>query len=210
MSERDNLPVGTFSSWLLRTQAAQGTRNGTDVPCGDCTACCTSSYFIHITPEETETLAMIPKALLFPAPGLPDGHVLMGYDEKGHCPMLTENQCSIYEHRPQTCRNYDCRVFPAAGLSVGKEGKVRIDEQARRWKFSFPAPLDREQHEAVQSAAAFLGERAELFPEGTVPSNATQLAVLAIRVHEVFLDSEGKTHRDVVDAVMKVLDLTAE
>ena len=34
-----------------------------------CTACCTSSQFVHIEPDETDTLAHIPAALRFPAPG---------------------------------------------------------------------------------------------------------------------------------------------
>ncbi len=74
---------------------------GTDVPCGTCTACCTSSQFVHIEPDETDTLAHIPADVLFPAPLAPRGHVLLGYDERGHCPMLVDNACSIYEHRPR-------------------------------------------------------------------------------------------------------------
>ena len=30
----------------------------------------------------------------------------MGYDERGHCPMLVDGDCSIYDHRPRTCRMY--------------------------------------------------------------------------------------------------------
>ena len=26
--------------------------------------------------------------------------------------------CSIYDHRPRTCRTFDCRVFAAAGVAV--------------------------------------------------------------------------------------------
>ncbi|HET7720760.1 MAG TPA: YkgJ family cysteine cluster protein, partial [Acidimicrobiales bacterium] len=107
MAETHTLPAGRFSTWLVRI--------GVDVPCGTCTACCTSSQFVHIGPDERDTLSRIPKALLFPAPGQPKGHVVMGYDERGHCPMFVDGACSIYEHRPRTCRTYDCRVFPAAG-----------------------------------------------------------------------------------------------
>lgn len=78
------------------------------VPCDGCTACCTSSQFVHIEPDERETLRRIPSELLFPAPRMPAGHVLLGYDEHGRCPMLSEQGCSIYEHRPRTCRTYDC------------------------------------------------------------------------------------------------------
>lgn len=112
------LPAGDFPAWLRHTRQVQQVRGvGSEVPCGSCTACCRSSLFIHIRPDETRTLARIPKALLFPAPGLPKGNVLMGYDERGHCPMLVDDECSIYADRPQTCRDFDCRVLAAAGLS---------------------------------------------------------------------------------------------
>src|SRR5690606_28804822 len=127
-----DLPTDAFSLWLARTRRAQVTGEGAEVPCGDCRGCCTSSYFIHIRPNETETLARIPKGLAFPAPGLPKGNVLLGYDQNGHCPMFKGNACSIYAHRPQTCRSYDCRIFPATGLTLGGE-KPLISGQADRW-----------------------------------------------------------------------------
>ncbi len=39
--------------------------------------------------------------------------------------------------RPQTCRTYDCRIFPAAGLGMDDDEGL-IARQARRWQFSFP------------------------------------------------------------------------
>ena len=98
------LDAGPFAAWLAGMQASLRGEQDSDVPCGGCTACCRSSQFIHIGPEETDALAHIPAALLFPAPQRPAGHVLMGYDSQGRCPMLTEAGCSIYEHRPRTCR----------------------------------------------------------------------------------------------------------
>jgi Fe-S-cluster containining protein len=112
--------------------------------------------------------------------------------------MLIDNQCSIYEHRPLTCRNYDCRIFPAAGIAAGDEGKAPITQRIRRWTFSCPTPRDRNQHAAVQAAARFLRERANCFPAGVVPSDTTQLAILAIKVYDVFLkhnNESGKTGR---------------
>jgi uncharacterized protein len=190
-----DLPTGIFSSWLCRTRRAQKTTDGADVPCGDCRACCTSSYFIHIKPDETQTLARIPIELLFAAPGLPKGNVLLGYEEQGHCPMFIDNQCSIYELRPQTCRDYDCRIFAATGLTAGDD-KAMISQQARRWKFDFPTAKDEEQFTALKAAAKFLSDHAERFPAGFIPSNTTQRAVLAIKVYEVFLDSANIPQND--------------
>ena len=179
MADTHDLPAGRFSSWIGQI--------GVDVPCGACTACCTSSQFVHIGPDEHETLARIPRALLFPAPGLPKGNVVMGYDERGHCPMFVAGACSIYEHRPRTCRTYDCRVFPAAGLEPDHDGRAKIAEQVRRWTFDLAEPEDEALQAAVQAAAAYLRANAELLP-GLVPGNPTQLAFLAVRIRDVFLE----------------------
>jgi Fe-S-cluster containining protein len=108
-----------------------------DVPCGSCTACCTSSQFIHVEPDERATLARIPAALLFPAPGKPKGHVLLGYDEHGRCPMFVDGGCSIYDHRPRTCRAYDCRVFAATGIVPDQPA---VADRVRTWRFDTSAP----------------------------------------------------------------------
>lgn len=200
-----SLPAGSFSAWLDEAGRAIAGTSDADVPCDTCTACCTSSQFVHIGPDETDTLARIPKALLFPAPLLPRGHVLLGYDGRGHCPMLVDGGCSIYEHRPRTCRSYDCRVFPAAGLTLDDdESKGGIAERARRWEFGYPTDADRVEQEAVGAAAAFLHGRRDELP-GIVPTSTTQLAVLAIEVHRLFLGREGDGRATVVDPSPEVV-----
>jgi Fe-S-cluster containining protein len=183
------LAAGDYSTWMAELRDAMQGERAAEVPCAGCTACCTSSQFVHIGPDEADALAHIPAALLFPAPGLPRGHVLLGYDERGHCPMLVDNRCSIYEHRPRTCRTYDCRVFPAAGTEADTD-KPLIAERARRWEFSFPTDEDRTARDAVLAAVAFLDQHAGLLPEGGVPANATQRAVLAIELHDLFVDRD--------------------
>jgi uncharacterized protein len=122
------------------------------VPCGDCTACCTASQFIHVGPDELDTLAVIPADLLFPAPGFPAGHVLMGHDEQGRCPMFIAGACSIYEHRPRTCRSYDCRVFATTGVVPDEPA---IAARASRWRFDPMTPAEEQaQAELRQRAAA--------------------------------------------------------
>jgi Fe-S-cluster containining protein len=177
--------AGEFSPWLTSIRASIRGEHGSEVPCGGCTACCKASQFIPIGPDETDTLAHIPPALLFPAPRRP-GHVVLGYDERGHCPMLIDERCSIYEHRPRTCRTYDCRIFPATGIGAGDDGVAR---RARRWQFRFPTAADREEHAAVRAAAAFLEQHE--WSAGILPTNATQRAVLAIEVHDNFLRADS-------------------
>ena len=189
------LQAGEFLSWLHRMRRALVTSERVEVPCGECRACCTSSYFIHIKSGETQTLAGIPEELLFPAPGVHKGDVLLGYDENGLCPLFLDNKCSIYEDCPQTCRIYDCRVFTATGLSPGDD-KPLISQQAHRWKFDFPGVQDHDHFSAVQAAAQFLIKHTDYFPTGFIPYNPTQQAVLAIKVYEVFLSTDDEPDSD--------------
>ena len=195
-----SLAAGEFASWAIgATEAIAGGRDS-DVPCHGCTACCTSSQFVHIEPDETETIAHIPAELLFPSPRAPRGHVLLGYDERGHCPMLIDGGCSIYAHRPRTCRTYDCRVFAATGVELDDD-QAAIRTRVRRWEFTFPGGDDRARHEAVRAATRFLrAHRAELGEES--PSNPTRLAVAATRLHGLFLTGPAPD-LEVVRAVLR-------
>ena len=127
--------AGEFTAWLGGMRAALRGEADSDVPCGTCTACCTSSQFVHIEPDEVRTLALIPEELLFPAPGQPPGHVVMGYDQDGNCPMFTGAGCSIYDSRPRTCRVYDCRLFAAVGRV--NEDTPLIAARIRSWEFTY-------------------------------------------------------------------------
>ncbi len=180
------IPTISFSKWLNQTLKALKTDGTAVVPCGDCRGCCTSSFFIHIRPEEKKTLAVIPKKLLFSAPGLPKGHVLLGYSENGHCPLFKNNVCSIYENRPITCRQFDCRIFPATGIKAENE-KPRIKIQSERWKFTIASEQDHKKIKAVQAAAKFLNRNSKHFPENFIPKNPTQQAILAIKIYRAFL-----------------------
>lgn len=191
VSDDHDLAAGDFSSWMAEIQAAIRDAQPVTVPCNGCTACCTSSQFIHIAPDETDTLSRIPTELLFAAPRLPRGNVVLGYDERGHCPMLIDNHCSIYEHRPRTCRTYDCRIFPASGIEVDDQDKAQIAQRARRWRFDYPTQTDLDQRDAVRAAATFIEEHPDTLPAGAKPTNGTQRAVLAIELHDTFL-----RHRD--------------
>ena len=175
-----DLPAGEFSSWLVTIHGAIRGDRGSDVPCGSCTACCRSSQFIHIGPDESETLARVPAPLLFPAPGRPSGHVVLGYDARGHCPMLVNDACSIYEHRPQACRAYDCRIFAATGIV--NDDKPLIDRQARRWRFSFADQSAREDYDALRAAAASSDAAGNGQPDRAPAANPTRRAVRAIAV----------------------------
>jgi len=205
MSDQQELSAGKISEWLGCTRAALIDDSGAEVPCGECTACCRSSYFIHIQPDETATLSHIPDELLFPAPGLPKGNVLMGYDEQGHCPMLKNGACTIYEFRPATCRSYDCRIFPATGIQLTGKDRTLIAQQAQRWKFNASDSLDQGTQKALQKAGSFLKNKAEGFAPGELPANSTQLAIMAIKVYDLFLE-EGAQAMDDAEMAKAIIE----
>lgn len=190
-SDERPLPAGEFSAWLREMRAALAGSGDSGTPCGDCCACCSTSHFVHVGPDESETLSAVPRELTFPAPGAPVGHLVLPYDARGSCPLLDERgRCRIYDHRPRTCRVYDCRVFAAAGIPADR---VPISRRAARWEFAYADERAREEHAAVRAAARFVRDNAGLFPGGGVPEDPAQLAVLAVKAADVFLSGGGVT-----------------
>lgn len=180
----EGIPAGDLAAWLVQMTGALAGTGESDVPCGSCTACCRSSQFVHIAPDERETLAVIPKELLFPAPLLPRGHALLGYDDRGHCPMLANDGCSIYEHRPRACRVYDCRVFAATG--VLPSDRPAVAERVRQWRFSFDHPDSQVISEALHAAVASLRDvSSEL-----TPTSDTARALVAVQIVDLFLQHD--------------------
>jgi uncharacterized protein len=183
------LGAGEFSLWLRCVLGGKRQGSGVSVPCGDCSGCCRSYQFIHIAPSEVRTLSRIPKALLFPAPGLPKGYVLMGYDAKGECPMWARDRCAIYDDRPQTCRDYDCRIFAATAIPLDEQGpQALIAQQVRRWHFDYPSAVDLAEARAVRAAGTFLHCHGDGLPLGTLPRHPIPLALLALEIHRIFLN----------------------
>lgn len=191
-NEEGGLAAGNFSEWTAEMLGALGGERVAMVPCGGCTACCTASQFVEIGPDETDTLSRIPGELLFPAPRRPQGHVVLGYDERGHCPMLVDGGCSIYEHRPRACRTYDCRIFSASGLLPEGDEKTLIARRAQRWRFGYGTEADRHRHSAVRAASAYLAMHTEMLPGGAEATNPAYLAGLALEVHDLFLGGTGE------------------
>ncbi len=201
-SPRDqDLPAGAFAAWRAEVLGALASGGGVDVPCGTCTACCRASYFIHVEPDEVETLRRIPKELQFDAPGRPKGHVVLGYDERGHCPMLVDDGCSIYAHRPRTCRQYDCRVFAATGVDAAEDGKLEVAARVARWRFAHPTARDRREQDASRAAVVFIRSHREVIPEAAQPRTAADLAVLGLRAATAFVDGDAPDPARVADAL---------
>lgn len=101
----DTITVRETGDPLAFVRGQQGT-----VPCNGCTECC---YHVGVDvnpdtepPERLQHLDLERR---------PDGWFLRKRAD-GACVHLGPNGCTVYEHRPNACRNYDCRVFSLTGV----------------------------------------------------------------------------------------------
>jgi Fe-S-cluster containining protein len=195
------LTAGRFGPWLDQMLLALRGEAESDVPCGECVACCASRQFVHVEPDETDALAHIPDDVQFPAPGLPAGHVVLGHDIEGRCPMLGERGCTIYEHRPRACRVYDCRVFVASGIEPDDD-QPAIVRRVRRWRFEPLTDDDAEAQRAVRAVAVVLDDPAS-FPGGRLPPRSSQRAVIAVGLHELGRNGHRPTPDEVCSELIR-------
>ena len=154
-----------------------------DVPCDGCVGCCVSSYAIPLRPADMTALAAVPDRYL--RMSVNGDLARMEFREDGSCPMLDAGRCTIYAGRPQTCRDYDCRIYTATGLLPDGERPV-IRERVLEWRFDSPTDEEQAQRAALQRAAAFIREHAMLFPVATRANSAAAAAVLAVKVWPLF------------------------
>jgi uncharacterized protein len=202
--ETNGVPAGVFRDWLDRFRTSLLGNDGSDVPCGDCTGCCISGYSVQIRPHDQEARALIPEKLLVSAPGFGRGELTMAAQSDGTCPMLRGSRCSIYQSRPQTCRDYDCRVFAAAGIEAGGTDKAVINRRVRQWRFSYPTEMDRKARAAVMATAEFISTKKSSFPGQRAPTGPTGIAVLACESYGVFLqpDVHEKPDAEIAQAIL--------
>jgi uncharacterized protein len=190
------IAAGPFCAWLAAARAALRGDVGIDVPCGDCTGCCTSGYSIQLRRADVRALAVVPAAWLVESAGFAPGQQTLAARPDGTCRMLERGRCTIYADRPQTCLDYDCRVFAAAGLDAGGEDKAVINRRVRDWRFDYPGDDDRRAHAAVRAAAAFIRRVGDGSAGIRVPTSPMGIAVLAVKVSDVFLDPSHAARDD--------------
>jgi uncharacterized protein len=187
--------AGSFGQWLTQARAALRGNGGSEVPCGDCVGCCTSAYSIRVRPQDI-ALEIIPAKLLSSMPGLAYPHTKMNPLANGHCPMFKQGKCCIYAQRPQTCLDYDCRIFAAAGMEAGADKPV-INQRVRQWRFTYATPAEQQAHQAVQAAAMFIQQHRMNFPAGQAPVTPAAIAVLAVKAYRLFFDADLQMVDDV-------------
>jgi Fe-S-cluster containining protein len=198
--------AGDFAEWLRGMRAVLRGERDADVPCGECVGCCVSSYPIPLRPTDSVALDRIPREHLHLPVG-PGSLAVMGFREDGTCPMLCASSCVIYADRPQTCRDYDCRIYAAAGLLPDGDRPV-IRQRVLAWRFDLKSEEDRVAADAVKRAAQFIQANASLFPVAMRARSATAVAVLAVKVSGLFWNSAASPglHEPAPLAVQRVID----
>lgn len=103
------------ANYVIETRDRAGERVSKPVPCNGCTACCDAvKVRVHAareSPEDLQHLDLIPEPDAVVA-----GSMLLRKREDGACVHLGPTGCTVYEHRPRTCRMFDCRIGAVAGL----------------------------------------------------------------------------------------------
>jgi hypothetical protein len=185
-------PAGSLGQWLSTMQAVLRNEAVADVPCDGCVGCCVSSYAIPLRPSDKVALDAVPARLL----GLPaDGRLAqMNHRDDGTCPMLEANRCTIYAGRPQTCRDYDCRIYAATGLLPDGNRPV-IRERVLEWRFASATEQESAQLAALHRAASFIREHSALFPPTTRARSAAAAAVLAVKTWPLFIGDEATNEK---------------
>jgi len=181
------MPAGPFQAWLEMTRKA--IQNGSDVkvPCGDCSACCRSGFFIAVSKGETQTLDRIPVDFLHDIPGIPEV-LYIGFNDEGHCLLLKDGHCSIYENRPHSCRTFDCRVYNATGIQLDKDPSSPISKRVQEWGFTYPTEQDRARQEHLIQVSSILREHIPETPNDPSSENRRLLALKAILIASRLLD----------------------
>lgn len=172
----------SVSQWVDDFTRHISEHEGIDVPCGDCAACCESSMFILLRPEDSAAKRAIPSELRFVAPGMPEGFEVMGYDQDGRCPMHRRG-CTIYAERPLTCRQFDCRVFPVTETTADEQSMQSIYRASQRMQFLPQTGEDQRLIQRLSRIAQVLHDDAKS-STSTMPRHSSSRASMAIEVHE--------------------------
>lgn len=103
------------------------------VNCRSCRACCVDFADTPVLPFESGDGLDIE---------VRDGKRFLRKKANGECIHLQDGGCSVYEHRPSTCRVFDCRDFAVEKLT--NPNLPRLNEAIAQWAVSDGTPEGRD------------------------------------------------------------------
>jgi Fe-S-cluster containining protein len=96
---------------ILRNLQTRDLCDESRVPCNGCFACCYHAH-VDVDPSIEPPANLAQLALEQDA----EGNWWLQKRADGACVHLGERGCTVYEHRPNACRTYDCRVYALTGV----------------------------------------------------------------------------------------------
>ncbi len=76
-----------------------------DVPCNGCTLCCHRDTITMLPGDDAASYKTVPHERI-------KGALMLDHKANDDCIYLGDSGCTIYERRPQLCRDMDCRNIP--------------------------------------------------------------------------------------------------
>jgi Fe-S-cluster containining protein len=119
--ERQVRNAGDVTTFLRKHRP----REAAVVPCDGCSECC---YHAGVDVYPEVDAANLP---FLTTERRDDGKLYLAKRADGACVHLGPNGCTVREHRPRACRNYDCRVYSLFSMADKFDG----DHNAPAWFF---------------------------------------------------------------------------
>ena len=157
----------------------------TDILCTQCGLCCDGSLFADVELADSDEAAALEVLGL----DIEDGNEGHGGLLLQPCRALKGRRCSIYPHRPDCCRTFECRL-----LQEVRRGAVEVDRAQEK----IADALDRIAR--IESLVVTLGQGDE-----RLPLNERCAEALA-RSEEVDADPEMRRQREELEAAMTSLE----
>lgn len=132
--------------------------------CLACGLCCdgTLHTFTKVLPGEVEAMQRLGLKVYSAANG-------PAFDQP--CPCLQAGSCTIYAHRPLSCRSYECKLFKkyAAGMVTLEEALGRVQKAKELIVAARLQPEDTRQAAALRAYLQRHFEPAQALHEGLRP-----------------------------------------
>jgi len=95
------------------------------VDCQTCHGCCRAGYSIGLSEDEANVL---PHTRV-------EGFPVILPEADGKCPFLVDEVCTVYDKRPVSCRQYDCRDLARSGILLVERGpgETEINQSIKRF-----------------------------------------------------------------------------
>lgn len=94
-----------------------------DVPCGSCFDCC-SKLSPYLTEEEF--LSGKYNYTFLKIDGFDKPIIAVPKAEHGGCMYLVNERCTIYNRRPKSCRQFDCRIPESSHPKITNKFEVKL------------------------------------------------------------------------------------